>query len=95
MWYEYNTAVVLSRDQCNSFYIYERMEIMSRVSAHVGQNRDVCLSAHGHLPGTLRQERHQSNLNTKVLITLNMVHLRARQGGGNYLEWSLSCDKNN
>ena len=27
---------------------------MSRVSAHAGQNRDVCLSAHGCLPRTLR-----------------------------------------
>ena len=26
------------------------MEIMSWVSAHAGQNRDVCLSAHWHLP---------------------------------------------
>ena len=30
------------------------MEIMSRVSTHAGQNRNVCLSAHGHLSGTLR-----------------------------------------
>ena len=28
-------------------------KIMSRVSAHVSQNRDVYLSAHGCLPGTL------------------------------------------
>ena len=27
---------------------------MSRVSTHAGQNRDVCLSAHGRLTGTLR-----------------------------------------
>ena len=26
---------------------------ISRVSAHAGQNRDVCLSAHGRLPRTL------------------------------------------
>jgi hypothetical protein len=26
---------------------------ISRISTHVGQNRELCLSAHGHLPGTL------------------------------------------
>ena len=27
---------------------------MPQVSAHAGKNRDLCLSAHGCLPGTLR-----------------------------------------
>ena len=30
------------------------MEFISQVSAHTGQNRKLCLSAHGRLPGTLR-----------------------------------------
>ena len=42
------------RGQCSSFYTIKHMEIMSQVSAHVGPNRDVCLSTHGRLPGTLR-----------------------------------------
>ena len=29
------------------------MEFISRVSAHTGRNRELCLSAHGRLPGTL------------------------------------------
>ena len=33
---------------------YKHMEFISRVSAHVGQNHELCLSAHGRLPGTLR-----------------------------------------
>ena len=33
---------------------YKHMEFISRVSAHAGQNRELCLSAHGRLPGTLR-----------------------------------------
>ena len=33
---------------------YKRMEFISRVSAHMGQNGELCLSAHGRLPGTLR-----------------------------------------
>ena len=30
---------------------------MSQVSTHAGQNRDVCLSTHGRLPGTLYSTR--------------------------------------
>ena len=30
------------------------MEFISRVSAHAGRNRELYLSAHGRLPGTLR-----------------------------------------
>ena len=30
------------------------MDFISRVSAHAGRNRELCLSAHGRLPGTLR-----------------------------------------
>ena len=30
------------------------MEIISRLSAHAAQYHDVCLIAHGRLPGTLR-----------------------------------------
>ena len=33
---------------------YKHMEFISRVSAHTGQNLELCLSAHGRLPGTLR-----------------------------------------
>ena len=34
--------------------LYKHVEVMSRVSAHEGQNHELRLSAHGHLPGTLR-----------------------------------------
>ena len=43
----------VSRDPCSSFYIYKCMKVISRVSAHVGQNHELCLSAHERLPGTL------------------------------------------
>ena len=33
---------------------YKHMEFISWVSAHAGRNRELCLSAHGRLPGTLR-----------------------------------------
>ena len=33
---------------------YKHMEFISRVSTHAGRNRELCLSAHGRLPGTLR-----------------------------------------
>ena len=29
-------------------FLYKRMEIMSRISTHAGQNRNICLSTHGH-----------------------------------------------
>ena len=33
---------------------YKHMEFISQVSAHAGRNRELYLSAHGRLPGTLR-----------------------------------------
>ena len=48
------------------------MEVISWVSAHAGQNHDLCLSAHGHLPRTLRYN------NTRLMPTTTV------QNAGNY-----------
>ena len=50
---------------------YGSMEVIPWVSAHVGQNCDLCLSAHGHLPGTLRYN------NTHVQCLLLLYRMQA------------------
>ena len=42
---------------------YKHAEFISQVSAHAGQNRELCLSAHGHLPETLQYlDRNEKEL---------------------------------
>ena len=50
---------------------YKHMEFISRVSAHAGQNCELCLSAHGRLPGTLRymHSNSQTPLTTSWKVT--------------------------
>ena len=59
---------LISRGQCSSFYT--NMEIISRLSAHASQNHNVCLGAHGRLPGTLQYDNYgtlQGCLTAQVL----------------------------
>ena len=44
------------------------MEVISQVSAHAGQNRELYLSAYGPLPGTLQYYLSQKS----VLVTTSM-----------------------
>ena len=56
---------------------YKHMEFISRVSAHAGQNCELCLSAHGRLPGTLRYVHVvpcASKLVTQLCIMHNATH---------------------
>ena len=75
---------------------------MSRVSAHAGQNRDVCLSTHGHLPGTLRYMFLHISVPivvvttevTVVVVTGVPVHLTSL-GSGSHSSFSIQVDELN
>ena len=53
-----------SRGQCSCFHT-NVCKFISWVSAHVGRNRELCLSTHGHLPG------HYSKYTYTCICTLN------------------------
>ena len=55
---------------------YKHMEFICWVSAHRGQHRELYLSAHGHLPGTLRHLwNHRSyELETSHKSSIIQIH---------------------
>ena len=55
------------------------MEFISRVSAHRGQNCEVCLSAHGCLPGTLRYFRNLGWAILCVHVIIILLSLTAQK----------------
>ena len=48
------------------------MEFISRVSTHAGQNRELCLSTHGHLPGTL-QYCYMYGAHTRAMLIIKII----------------------
>ena len=47
---------------------YKHMEFISQVSTHAGRNRELYLSAHGCLPGTLRYTYGDPLLNRQIFF---------------------------
>ena len=60
---------------------YKHMEFISRVSTHVGQNRKLCLSAHGRLPGHygtfvgFSNKQAKMCLNRRLVVHMLIIHL--------------------
>ena len=60
---------------------YKHMKFISQVSAHAGQNRELCLSAHGRLPGTLRyMYTRQCVMHITHMLRVHTYHIQDIDG---------------